>query len=311
MKPINRLGKGARKACGGGNASQALQLASVAPNVQPGTTRNFLLIHGAWHSSIHWNRVCAMLAAAGHRVCAIDLPGAGLNTRLPRSYVESDFVNLSTEPSPLASIKLDDYRRAVIEQLEVQASHGKVTLVAHSLGGVTATTVAEAVPELIERIVYVAALVPVRLASMIDYGGLPENAGSLTQSIWVADPAVVGAARINPKSPSASYLEKARQAFYNDLSTEEFLKFAAFLVPDVPIGVALADGRGTAARWGKIPRTYIRCTKDQSQPIALQDLLIREADAATPENVFEVRTLDSSHSPFASMPDKLAAMISS
>jgi hypothetical protein len=41
-------------------------------------------------------------------------------------------------------------------------------------------------------------------------------------------------------------------------------------------------------------------------PVALQDRMIEEADAATPENRFEVPSRASSHSPFASTPDKLA-----
>jgi hypothetical protein len=38
--------------------------------------------------------------------------------------------------------------------------------------------------------------------------------------------------------------------------------------------------------------------------------MISEADAATPTNKFQVHTLPSSHSSFASMPDRLAAVLS-
>ena len=44
-------------------------------------------------------------------------------------------------------------------------------------------------------------------------------------------------------------------------------------------------------------------------PLALQDRMIAEADAYTPGNRFEVRSLPSSHSPFASMPDRLAEVL--
>ena len=283
-------------ACGAGSADGSAK-------------KNFLFVHGAWHSSVHWNRVATLLSGMGHTVCAIDLPGAGLNASYPSSYLRNDFEALATEPSPLANIQLADYRDAVIRQIDKMSAHGKVTLVAHSLGGVTATVVAEAVPDAIERLVYVTALVPVRLKSIIDYGALPENAGSLTTGIWIADPALVGAARINPRSGDPAYLEKGRQAFYNDLTMAEYLKFAALLMPDIPLAVALADGRGTVERWGKVPRTFVRCTKDQSQPIRLQDLLIADADAATPSNKFDVKTLASSHSPFASMPAELATLL--
>lgn len=38
--------------------------------------------------------------------------------------------------------------------------------------------------------------------------------------------------------------------------------------------------------------------------------MIAEADEATPRNPFQVHTLPSSHSPFASMPDALAEVLS-
>jgi hypothetical protein len=36
--------------------------------------------------------------------------------------------------------------------------------------------------------------------------------------------------------------------------------------------------------------------------------MIREADAFTPDNPFEVKTIEASHSPFASKPQQLAAI---
>jgi hypothetical protein len=75
--------------------------------------------------------------------------------------------------------------------------------------------------------------------------------------------------------------------------------------------VAFEDARGTAERWGAIPRTFIRTSEDRTIPPALQDRMIADADAATPENRFDVHTLPSSHSPFASMPDRLAEVLAS
>lgn len=51
---------------------------AAAPIAKPGCEpqpQTFLLVHGAWHSSFCWTQVSAWLAAAGHRVVAIDLPG--------------------------------------------------------------------------------------------------------------------------------------------------------------------------------------------------------------------------------------------
>jgi hypothetical protein len=120
-----------------------------------------------------------------------------------------------------------------------------------------------------------------------------------------------GAMRINPRNVDPDYVEKGRLALYGDVSTDEYLKFAAYFNPDLPLPVAFEDARGTAERWGSIPRTFIRTSEDRTIPPALQDRMIADADAAIPDNRFDVRTLESSHSPFASMPDRLAEVLAS
>ena len=63
-----------------------------------------------------------------------------------------------------------------------------------------------------------------------------------------------------------------------------------------------ADARGQADTWGTIARTYIRPTGDRSLPVAMQDRLIAEADALTPDNPYDVHTLDTSHVGFLLRP---------
>jgi pimeloyl-ACP methyl ester carboxylesterase len=271
--------------------------------------QNFLFVHGAWHSSTHWNEVAERLVAMGHRAFAIDLPGSGLNAAYPQSYLRNDFAAFATEPSPVANIGLADYTNAVTAQVEKMAEHGKVTLVGHSMGGLTITRVAETVPHLLRRLVYVAAYVPVNLASANDYSQLPENQTGISGAIVVADPVATGAVRINPRNGDPEYLERGRQALYNDLSAEDYLKYAVAFNPDLPVRVGVEDARGTAQRWGKVPRLFVRTTEDHTVPLPLQDRMIREADAATPRNKFVVRSLPSSHSPFASMPDRLVTVL--
>jgi hypothetical protein len=115
--------------------------------------------------------------------------------------------------------------------------------------------------------------------------------------------------RIDPRNADPDYVEKGRLALYGDVSTDEYLRFAAYFNPDLPLPVAFDDARGTPERWGRIPRTFIRTTEDRTVPPALQDRMIAEADELTPANRFDVRSLPSSHSAFASMPDRLAAVL--
>ncbi|MFI7104599.1 hypothetical protein ACIBK8_35315 [Streptomyces sp. NPDC050161] len=65
----------------------------------------------------------------------------------------------------------------------------------------------------------------------------------------------------------------------------------------------------TSARWGRIPRTFLRCADDRALTPAVQDLMITEADRAVPDNPFTVRTLPGSHTPFAARPRELAAAL--
>jgi hypothetical protein len=115
--------------------------------------------------------------------------------------------------------------------------------------------------------------------------------------------------RINPRAADAAYQEALRLGFYNDLSTAQARPWINLLTPDLPLHVAIDEVHPTAARWGRVPRSYIRTLQDNAFPLALQNRQIAEADAFTPANKFQVLTLDSSHSSFASRPDELAAQL--
>jgi len=65
----------------------------------------------------------------------------------------------------------------------------------------------------------------------------------------------------------------------------------------------------TGGGWGSVPRSYLLCRQDQTVPPALQRLFISQADAAFPDTKTRVIELDSSHSPFLSMPGELADVL--
>jgi pimeloyl-ACP methyl ester carboxylesterase len=215
--------------------------------------RTFVLVHGAWHAAAHWNPVLSRLADLGHRAVAVDLPGSGLRAGYPGSYLRNDFVAFRTEVSPIRHIRLADYVAEVVGEVERAARYGKVTLVGHSMGGLTITLVGERVPHLVRRLVYVTAYVPVRVPNGAGLSALPEGATSISAAMLVGDPVATGALRINPRDSDPAYVEKGRLAFCNDLSTAAYLPFAAYLNPDLPVGVAFDDARGSPRRWGRLP----------------------------------------------------------
>ena len=89
-----------------------------APNGGPVTdSADFVLVHGAWHSSAHWARVTAALFARGHGVLPLDLPGHGVEARFPAAYLAGDHEALRTERSPVADVTLDVAADTVVAAL--------------------------------------------------------------------------------------------------------------------------------------------------------------------------------------------------
>ena len=94
-----------------------------------------------------------------------------------------------------------------------------------------------------------------------------------------------------------------------DVTDDRFRAFLNILQPDESIAVMMSDARVQADTWGTIARTYIRLTGDRSLPVAMQDRLIAEADALTPDNPYDVHTLDTTHVGFLFRAAEVAAIL--
>jgi pimeloyl-ACP methyl ester carboxylesterase len=230
---------------------------------------------------------------------AVDLPGHGTEGFFPRSYqAPQDVEGLATEPSPLAKLTIDDYVERVVDVVRRARRHGPVILAGASQGGVTVSRVGNAVPELLDRVVYLAAYCCVDLPNMTAYLETPENRESLLPNVvraMVADPAVLGVARINWRSADPSVIDGIRQCLAGDFTDEAVGRLLNLLEPDEPVGIPLAEARGEAHTWGRIPRTYVRFTRDRLIPPALQDRFVAEADRLTPGNPTDVRSVAAPH----------------
>ncbi|MEU3740077.1 alpha/beta fold hydrolase [Streptomyces sp. NPDC032198] len=271
----------------------------------------FVLVHGAWHSSGQWAATQRALSGLGAASVAVDLPGHGFDAPLPTGYLLPGQPGLLTEKSQLATVTMDDCAGAVLNVLRQVRHHRTVVLVAHSAGGGPASLAAERAPELVDRIVYLSAFVPGGRPRFFDYLGSPENASALGQSLNLGDPGALGAVRINPLSPDPAYLDELRETHYHDTPLARFDRWRSALSPDLPLAIPTAPVPLTAARWGRVARTFLRCAEDRALAPAAQDLMIAEADRAFPGNPFTVRTLPGSHSPFAARPGELAGALAS
>lgn len=270
-----------------------------------------LFLHGYWHGTWCWSEVVARVAAARIPAVAVDMAGHGLRARRPRAATARpvDAALLATEVSPVAGVDLDEAGELLVSQLERLGGGEPVVAVAHSMGGTVLTRAAQLAPALVAHAVYLTAFMPASDVPAVAYVGMPENDGDLVVPSLVADPAVVGALRLDVASPEPEYRQRLRDAFFGDVDPDVADAAIALLSPDAPAGIATGSTTLTADGWGSVPRTYVRCLLDFAIRPALQQKFITDADTAFPDNPGEAHVLDAAHSPFLSVPDQVADII--
>ncbi|MFE9750261.1 alpha/beta fold hydrolase [Saccharothrix saharensis] len=271
----------------------------------------FVFVPGSNSNSFHFSPLLRELTLLGHRALAVDLPGHGFDATFSASYqAPQDPAALAAAPAGLKGAAHADDVAHVIDVVRRAGEHGPVVLVGHSRGGMTVTGVANAVPELLHRVVYVSAWCCVDLTAD-GYVREPEWASSvlndLGAGLLAGDPAELGALRMNWRTADADLLAKLKTALLADGTDAEFLAALNTLEPDESL-----DGgsdRVDPDAWARLPHTYVRLSGDRSVPVELQDRFIREADALLPDNPFDVRTLDTSHMGFLVRPRQTAAVL--
>ncbi|EHK23860.1 uncharacterized protein TRIVIDRAFT_147410 [Trichoderma virens Gv29-8] len=237
---------------------------------------HILLIPGAWHPGSTLDTFVRSLEAAGFSAEAVSLRSVGT-----------------------AGISVQDDEAQVKAVLTLLVDEGRnVLIVAHSYGGmVTSGLVAN--PGLDKRsrealglqggvvgIVYLAALMPLQDESITQLGN-----GQLSPYVN----------RDKAETEGLLYTLDEEETFYNDCSAEIARSATAMLKPH---SVRAMQSAPSAVGWqdksydGR--RAYIRCLKDNALPVKIQDHLVARSGVE-----WAVKTLDSSHSPFLSMPDEL------
>ncbi|MCB1609587.1 MAG: alpha/beta fold hydrolase [Xanthomonadales bacterium] len=229
----------------------------------------FLFLHGSWHGAWCWYKVLAQMAERGHQARAIDLPGRGRTPAAPA---------------------LVGLKRMVDAAQNALFAEGKTTVVVHSRNGIVASALAERVPEAIARTIYLASFMLPNGRRVLDY--LPDRDSLLPGNVQIGriglwdwlDPAIY------------------QPALYADCAAED-ISLARTLLVREPLRPALTRLRLSPARYGQVPRSYIRLSQDRAVSPALQDRLL--ADTA----VDRVETLHGSHSVYFSQPQALSELI--
>jgi pimeloyl-ACP methyl ester carboxylesterase len=229
---------------------------------------SFILVHGSWHGGWCWDSVAMLLRGAGHRVEAPDLAGLG------------------ADRTDLADITLASWRDQIAAL--VDAAPEPVVLVGHSRGGIVISEVAEARPDKIARLVYLAAF-------LLDDGETiartmrADGASLILPNLIVFEDGISSIVRG----------EALAETFYGDCTPEEVADARARLRPE-PVLPNRTPVRVSAGRFGRVKRAYIATAADRAVPPALQ----RKMYTALPCD--PVITMDSAHSPFLSAPATLA-----
>jgi pimeloyl-ACP methyl ester carboxylesterase len=236
-----------------------------------------ILIHGAWQGSWVWDRLIPLLAdSGGIAPLAVDLPGNG------------------TDHTPPADVSLELYVDHI--GVALRQHGGRVSLVAHSGGGIVASAVAERFPDRIGRIAYVAGMMLPDNMAFAELtaqlrGDYPAVAGIGPHLIWSGD-------RLTSSVP----VQAALDHFFQDCAPQDAVAAARRLTPQPERGRAV-KARLTPQKFGRVPRLYIEAEADCSVILACQRRMQELVPGA------EVATLPTGHCPHLAAPRLLADVL--
>ena len=226
----------------------------------------YVLVHGGCHGSWCWDKVAPFLKAKGHIVETPNLPGHG------------------RDKTPIHEVTL---QACVGKVSEIIRAHSEpVILVGHSIGGIVISQVAEQIPERIELLVYLTA-------------DLLKNGESLEPVLESFRPLLDFS---EDKSSFSIKSESVADLFYNDCSPGDVERAKALLVPEAT-AVFKEPLHLSDKQFGRVPRVFIQCLRDQTIPPQLQKAMYTATPCA------KVFSMNTGHSPFLSAPEQLAACL--
>ncbi len=234
-------------------------------------TARFILVHGAYHGGWCWDRLAPILQARGAMVAAPDLPGHGADRTLTADLTLTLYA---------------DHIAGVVRQ-----QGGPVTLVGHSMAGAVIAEVAERVPDLLTRLVYLTAYMPGPGESIIDWARRDGDTRARADKVLFDGVPCLAVDR-----------QTTWDAFYQDAPEEDLDWVFPQLRPE-PVAIFRQTLALTPEKFGRVPRDYISSRQDFAITADLQDSML---DALPARRTWD---LDCGHSPFVVCPDALADIL--
>lgn len=236
---------------------------------------NLVFIHGAWASGWAWDSLLSYFDSSDTHCHVINLPDS-------ESY----------EASLHSQAGIKEYTEHTLNRID--DIDGPVWLIAHSGGGLTATTVAEEIPNKIAGIIYVAGMM------------LPSDM-SFTELCQTVSKKGIDTQGIAPYLQNTQYgtevkEEGIREIFLHD-ATEEAINLANKKMVIQPNASRVVSINWTAKGAGSIPKYYIIAERDRSLVPEVQQEMIKRV---SPNGV---ASLDCGHFPQTVVPEQLAKVI--
>ena len=251
-------------------AMSVLGFTTYAANQNKKNPETIVLVHGAWSDATAWQAVVPLLKAQGHEVIAVNLPGHG------------------TDATSFAGISLQTYVDAVKNAI---GDRKNVILVGHSMAGIVISQVAEEIPGQIKELVYLAAY-------------LPQNGESLLSLAKTdADSHIGKYLQIDQNTGSTNVAKDGVIDVFAADAPAQVGNYIADNIKPEPLAPLATPVTLTDAKFGSVRKVYIYTINDHAVSFSLQQTMVKNG------HINKEYSLPSSHTPFISMPDKLAAIL--
>lgn len=236
---------------------------------------NILLVHGAAHDENCWHDLAPELEALKLKVHTLTLRGHGANKK--NAY----------------RISMNSYAKDVCNKAREIGE--PCVLVGHSMGGMVITAAAQTHPKLFTQMIYIAAFAPPKKATALAF--YARKLAKLCPGHETPKP------KLDLFNGTSGYdVNTSIDMFYNQCKGDLQALVKRNICPQ-PIRPFLSFVRWSDTRLGTIPKDYIECTQDNALPIETQRAMQKNM------SFNRIETLNSDHSPFTSMPKKLANVI--